>query len=81
MVQIVIGDIWPILAVIVIPIFIYFIKLELRMRKVEELEGKLSVEFRVQKLESDPVFMTLKQLTVEDAIALYTSASKRSTNT
>jgi hypothetical protein len=49
--QIQLSQIWPIIAVIVIPLFIYFIKLELRVRKVEELENKLSLEHRLKTLE------------------------------
>lgn len=69
--QIQLSQIWPIIAVIVIPLFIYFIKLELRVRKVEELENKLSLENRLKKLESDPVFNALKGLTLDESINLY----------
>jgi hypothetical protein len=69
--QIQLSQIWPIITVIVIPLFIYFIKLELRVRKVEELENKLSLEHRLKTLETDPVFNALKGLTLDDAISLY----------
>jgi hypothetical protein len=70
-----ISDLWPVLAVIIIPLLIYFVRLEVRVRRVEDLEGRLTLEARIQKLEADPVFTALKQLSVQDAIALYTSAS------
>lgn len=78
MVNVQISDLWPVITIIVVPLLLYFLRLEIRVRRVEELEGKLTLEARVQKLETDPVFTTLKQLSVQDAITLYTAASSRS---
>jgi hypothetical protein len=76
-VQIGLAQIWPFLSVLAIPIFLYFIKLELRTRKLEELEHKLAIESRIQKLETDPVFMSLKQIDSGDAVDLYLAAKEK----
>ena len=68
------AQIWPILAVIALPIFIYFIRLEIRLRKVEVLEYTPDLKSRIEKLETDPVFMSLKQIGRDDAISLYLAA-------
>ena len=74
MAQIDLTQIWPILTVFGIPIFIYFIKLEIRMRKVEDIERSLNLESRIKQLETDPLLAQLRQIKVEDAINLYKEA-------
>jgi hypothetical protein len=76
-VQIGLAQIWPILAVVALPIFIYFIRLEIRLRKVEVLEYTLDLKSRIEKLETDPVFMSLKQIDKEDSISLYLGAKRK----
>lgn len=72
--QIDLTQIWPILSAFAIPIFIYFIKLEIRMRKVEDIERSLNLESRIKQLETDPLLAQLRQIKVEDAINLYREA-------
>jgi hypothetical protein len=63
----------PILTII-ISIFIYFIKLEIRMRKVEDIERSMNLESRIKQLETDPLLAQLRQIKVGDAINLYREA-------
>jgi hypothetical protein len=77
MIQIGWAQVWPILAVIALPVFIYFIRLEIRLRKVEVLEYTLDLKSRIEKLETDPVFMSLKQIDKEVAISLYLGAKEK----
>ena len=62
MAQIDLTQIWPILTAFGIPIFIYFIKLEIRMRKVEDIERSLNLESRIKQLETDPLLAILRQV-------------------
>jgi len=65
---------WPLLTAIAIPVFIYFVKLEIRVRKVEELEHKLEIDTRLKQLESDPVFSELRKIGVKEAVSIYRAA-------
>jgi hypothetical protein len=72
--QIGLEQIWLFLAGITVPIFIYFVKLEIRVRKVEELEHKLEIDARLKQLESDPVFIELRKIGVKEAVSIYRAA-------
>ena len=65
-----------IISIIVIPLLAYFVKLEIRIRKLEELEHLMNLESKIEQLQTlkeHPLFVALSQLNLQDAMNLYIS--------